>query len=362
MEASFGSFEFDLIRSFFIDSEKKSSSPQPLLSPYSVGLCLSYLSNIVQSDKSRREIWKSLYTEIGTPFPFFAEGIKKIQNSVEMNCPSLTTANLIFTSMSPSLLEENEQSFVPQVVNFSIFDTPSSVINKTVKARTNGRISRIMNPMMRMLQGNMAMTSVAVFESLWLHKFDGIYDHKFHGFKSSKVVPMMQMTKAIDFCEDKSCFAIDLPFKEGNVSFMAVMAKKKGEKQFYRLLKKFDYSKFTNLIKSKNKKNMNVIIPQFTIETDSFNLIPKLEKLGIHSKLILGSNANLAHFRQKCVFCINEKGSVPEVSTAYVRCPKIRTDRFSFNRPFLFFIVNHDKNIVLFSGVMTNPALDELSD
>ena len=356
MNEKFINFELYFMKSLLSNGHEKSKrcdmNNQPLVAPYSIGLCYSYLINFAQSDHITAKAMRLMKCEKGISFQDYLHGIKDIRGIIEASQQSLKTANMIFTNMPLSFTEMFGIEFSPSIVEMDYLDSPSSIINKAVKSKTNGRISRFMNPMMKFSQRNWGMSSVSIFENRWRHEFDGTFLRTFHSFDGKIKAPMMQMkARNIYFYQDKNAFAVKLPFKDSHYSFIGIMPNKKGRKHFGNLLMNMDYSQFTNLVNSGKKKKMNVIIPKFSVSTSSFNLFKNAEELGFGKKLLF---KNLSFFCQKCSFCINEKGTIPEKgdnSMAFGK--KIKVDRFSFNRPFLYMIVHNDLDVIILSGAVT---------
>ena len=371
MENSFLHFEFDLFRIIYADKITKHSVPHPIISPYSIGICLSYLSNLVQSDTARLEIKKALHYN-SHDYSIFLSAIKEFESRVDHSTTSdvFKTANIIFTDIDTSNMSENQVGILPEIMNYSILDSTSSTINKAVKSKTSGRISKLVNPMTKPSHNSIVMSSISLFEGLWKQPFNSYFHHSFHGFDKRYSIPMLQMNSAeVLYTEDKTCFAISIPFLKYDFSFVAILPRKKSFKKFVKFLKEFNEKKFLQIMDSLQPKTMNVIIPKFKIETSSFDLMNYVHEFGINHKLVMPHNRNFSQFCQKCVFELNEFGTVPltevhntESQNMSIICEKLKSDKTSFKRPFVYFLVKNNPKVVLLSGTFTKPTTEEYSD
>lgn len=367
MEESFLKFEFDIFKHFLDQHVSKKTQAQVLLSPYSIGICLSYISNLVNSDQTRHEIRKVLHCDNELKCSQFMTQIKSLESSVENeeNQDILKTANILFTDIPSTELSEHEIGFLPDIVNFSIMCSTSSMINRTVKNRTNGRISRLTNPLINHSRSSFVMSSISLFECEWAEQYKSkftVENHTFHGFNSSLVVPMLRLKdESVLFSFDKNCYSIELPFSKEEFSFFAMIPKKKSFKSFKKMIDSLNHEKFSYLLNSSKLTKTDLIIPKFTIETDPFNLITLMDDLNISHNLAFVSERQMSQFYQKCTFSFNEIGSIPDFSQDLVdsaclaKEKKTKSLKNSFNRPFAFFIIKHNPDIILLSGIISLP-------
>lgn len=374
MNDFFLKFEFDIIHLFHNQYFYNIQQKELLVSPYSIGICLSYIANLVNSDKIRHDIIKSFHCNDNTQFSQFMERVKSIESQVETeyNQDILKTANILFTDISLNDLSEHEIGYLPDIVNFSIMCSTSSMINRTVKKRTSGRISGLINPFINCSRSSFVMSSISLFECEWdsyYKKRFTIANRTFHGFESKKIVPMIQLnSEEVLFSCDKTCFAIDLPFSKDKFSLFAIMPKKKSFRAFNKMINGLNQKKFSYLLNSTKLTRMNVIIPKFTIETDSFNIINLMERMGIENDLVFTSDRHMHQLCQKCCFSLTENGAIPiiehnlEESYSASKNKKVKSGKYSFKRPFIFFVVRHNPDIILLSGIIAMPICKILND
>lgn len=388
-QKEFLSFEISLFKGVYKEEQ--------IISPYSTGVCLAYLANLVNFEETRNNIIKLLHSSPKKYWTYF-EMILSMINKIECN-PSVKTANILFNEKkqmaSTFFLEQNcsENEFPGNISNYIpdscsiniLLESVPSVINKTIKNRTNGLIKHLMNPQMSRREHNyVVMTSILTFESRLKTPFQNQCFHQFHSFqkmnhsenqsvnmnsqynsipnstnakKDRNIILMLSMTNEKIFVSSAHQMKmVLLPFEGDKTSFVAIMPKKKGESYFKRMIKKLNQKRFLDLIRRKTLKAVDLVIPTINIDTDSSNCFNQLKSVGLNNdSFSLDSNEKLTHFRQKCVFSLNKLGTVQKDNSYEVeQKDRGRPAKIKFNRPFIFFIFNHYPEIILLSGVFTN--------
>lgn len=375
MEESFLKFEFDVFKR--LNRKEKSS----LVSPYSIGICFSYLSNLVKDENTRNEIQKVLHCDKKKKYNEIIEEMRNLESSIEneYNKDNIKTANILFTDKMNDEIEVLEEEYLPNIVNLTLINSRSSTINKTVKERTGGRISRIMNPIINYSMSSFFMTSVSHFESGWSNNVKehlGECKQIFQGFHEKNEVEMVIIEGTeINLYKDKKLRMIEIPFSNEEFSFMMIKTKKKSARSFYKMIEKMNFEQFSKIQENKKKKNIQIIFPKFDIETDTFNINDYLREIGIKHKIEINTNCHMNQIIQKCSISINCEGCINVIketrdeyktkhdsnkghkSKKTKKTKKSKKESMIFNRPFIFFIVKHKPNIIIHSGVMLMPKL-----
>lgn len=390
-QKEFLSFEINLFKGNYEDEQ--------IISPYSTGICLAYLANLVKFEVTRNEIIKLLHS---TPKKFWSyfETILNMINKIESN-RSVKTANILFNerkqttstffldqNCSESEMPTSLANYIPESISINtLLDSVPSIINKTIRSRTNGLITHLMNPQMSRSEHNyVVMTSILTYECRFKTPFQDQCIHQFHGFqkmnfqnnhadnqnlnpqystisnganskKDRNLILMLNMTNQRIFVSSAHRMKmVLLPFEGDKTSFVAIMPKKKGETYFRRMIKKLNQKRFLDLIRKKTLKAVDLVIPAIDIDTDSSNCFHQLNKIGLdNDSFTLDSNEKLTHFRQKCVFSLNKFGTVQKDNSYEVEeKERGRQPKMKFNRPFVYFIFNHHPEIILLSGIFTN--------
>lgn len=398
----FFAFELSLFRNSYQDV--------PVMSPYSTGVCLSYLANLVQTEETRNNIIKLLHSS-PKKYPLYFETVLNMINLFEDKYrATIMTANILFTkerqsssfiALSPAnrqtmLNFDRANQIVPEVVGLdNILDSASTIINRTIRKKTNGRIKNLMNPLMNGSHHVVAMSSILCYENELMTPFDHQSFHQFHGFKNSKHCNLRSYT--IDFSskdnnsQSSSTYSssssmikpikgeankllmltmfhqdikvsagykmkmIQLDFKNDDTSFFAILPNKKGLKSFEKMVKSLNYKRFHHLLQKQKTKRIDLLIPQINMETDSLNCYDQIQKMGFPDRsMTLESGEQLLHFRQKCIFSLNKKGTkVGNIDTNTEKKINLKNPKLEFNRPFIFFVIKKDPEVILLSGSFT---------
>ncbi|KAK8899956.1 hypothetical protein M9Y10_002279 [Tritrichomonas musculus] len=392
-QKEFLSFEISLFKSVYKDEQ--------LISPYATGICLAYLANLVKFEITRDDIIKLLHSTPKKYWSYF-EMILNMNKTIESNNP-VRIANILFCEKkqmnSTFFLEENTSendltsklaNYMPETVSINILlDSVPSLINKTIKKRTNGVITNLMNPQMpRGVHDYVVMSSILSFECKFRVPFQNQSLHQFHGFpkinfqnnhiensnyllncqansipnnsnskKDKNMIIMLSMQgKRVFVSKTHQMKMVLLPFEGDKTSFVAIMPKKKGESYFKKMMRKLNQKRFLDLIHRKVLKTVDLVIPMINVETDSLNCFDQIKKLGLNAdSFSFDSNEILTHFRQKCVFSLNKFGTVQKDNSFEIE-EKIhgKPSQIKFNRPFIYFVFSHNPEVVLLSGVFMN--------
>lgn len=379
--------------SFEISLFKSVCKEEQIISPYSTGVCLAYLANLINFEATRNDIIKLLHSTPKKYWSYF-EAILSMINKIESN-KSVKTANIMFNerkqmastffldqNCSEKELPSNLANYIPESISINVLlDSVPSVINRTIKKRTNGLIRSLMNPQMSRNEHNyVVMTSILTFESKLKTPFQNQCFHQFHGFqihgfqnhpdnqninsqynsnpkRDKNFILMLSMTNGRVFVSNAHRMKmVLLPFEGDKTSFVAIMPKKKGEPYFRRMIKRLNQKRFLDLIRRKTLKSIDLVIPAINVETDSSNCFNELKKIGLNNdSFTLDSNEKLTHFRQKCVFSLNKLGTIQKDNSYEVeQKDRGRPAKIKFNRPFIYFVFNHYPEIILLSGIFTN--------
>lgn len=164
-----------------------------------------------------------------------------------------------------------------------------------------------------------------------------------------------------------------LPYEDENMAFVALMPTDGSTvREMYEKLTWEDISAMT---KTKEKTLCNLQLPKFEVEFSQV-LNDSLKEMGLQRAFDAkmadlsgmgsskdGDNICIGLVQQKAVVIVDEEGTeaaaVTEILVMTESCPVYEeppVDIF-FNRPFLYMIVDLEKDIPLFMGIMDNPNL-----
>ncbi|GFZ31526.1 serine proteinase inhibitor [Clostridium zeae] len=158
---------------------------------------------------------------------------------------------------------------------------------------------------------------------------------------------------------------ISLPYKEGNLSFIAMMPNDNINIRDY--IAKLDKDTLATKINSLQVSDTHVILPKFQVEYKK-SLNKDLSSLGINTifdeekanLLKMGStkgNIFVKDIAQKTYINVGEKGTEAASATKSEAISKgISTAKIiNFNHPFVYLIIDNATNLPLFMGVMDAP-------
>ena len=341
--------------SFQLDLFKENCAIEPLISPYSIQICLAQIVNMIVSYIDRNNVIKVLRCKSGNFFNYnkiLLENMKTIER-----CKSINTANIIFTTNDGSSyhrLKKSNKSMALQVESLnSLMKSIPSMINRIVKNKTNGRIKELMNPMMKLSSNKVAISSVINFEARFKFPFDNHSIHKFYGFNETREMLMLVSEKReVAYSKGFGMVMIDLPFEDDKTSLIIIKPHKRGESQFKKMIQNLNKTSFQRLMNKRKVSKFDILLPELNIETDSCNCFDELSAIGLKKKeFVLETQDKLNHFRQKCTFCLNKYGSIPEDNDFIPeKKRKAKFPKLTFNRPFIYFVYNKKPQTILLSG------------
>ncbi len=237
-------------------------------------------------------------------------------------------------------------------------------VNSYISEHTNGLIKNMLDE--NALDGTvMALMNTLYLDAEWQSSFSAESTHK-PTFNSADGT-----TKDIDFMyngtgyqnviDNDYCIGVAMPYKDGSLSFVAVMPKDE-EVSAAELTKKIhEADSFNALVKSAVGETTRLYIPKF--KTEYFlNLKNTLKAMGINEAFTdsanfakIANNIKLDTVLQKAVIEVDEKGTeAAAVTIAIMKCTSaapVRDPRIiEFNRPFSYAVVDTLTGAVLFCG------------
>ncbi|RLF27492.1 MAG: serpin family protein [Thermoplasmata archaeon] len=256
-------------------------------------------------------------------------------------------------------------------VDFGDADRTVQLINRWVSDHTGGRIRDLLSsgdvgPLTKMV-----LTNAVYFKGDWMYCFDAdkTREADFEVFPGNIVsVPMMYLDGAhvdLNYSESDEMQILELPYRAGKVSMIILLPR---DKNISRLESRLSYENFSDWMHSMSqKKNVQVRIPRFEFETESFSLKKCLIGMGMENPFS-SMNADFSGMTgmrglyiedvvHKGFVQVDERGTEAAAATAgnvaLTGMPKII--KFTADHPFIFLIQHKDTGVVLFMGKMMNP-------
>lgn len=347
----------------------------PVLSPLSAYLCLAMLMPGA-NENTKAEFEKIL----GADWDYVSALAADIAAQLEKTGGStkLDLANSIWTDDDKAVIEEEWLKTVKAYFGPDIYsaDLPSDgalkAINKWVNDKTNGMIPKLHDENYDK-DTIMVLLNALYMKAEWAHKFDAesTYDREFTKADGSAVtVPFMNMYEAYEsYIKTEDAEGIMLPYDDGRLAFIAL---KPGSGDARGYASSLTGAKLKELIAAaKADTFVTVNMPKFSTGysvyltdalkamgmTDAFD--PDLADLSGAGRGVDGP-LYISYVFQRVKVDVNEEGTeaaaVTEIATAEgCALPADEPIVLTFDKPFVYAIVDTETGVPLFAGVMENP-------
>ena len=347
----------------------------PVLSPLSAYLCLAMLMPGA-NENTKAEFEKIL----GADWDYVSALAADIAAQLEKTGGStkLDLANSIWTDDDKAVIEEEWLKTVKAYFGPDIYsaDLPSDgalkAINKWVNDKTNGMIPKLHDENYDK-DTIMVLLNALYMKAEWAHKFEGndTYDREFTKADGSAVtVPFMNMYEAYEsYIKTEDAEGIMLPYDDGRLAFIAL---KPGSGDARGYASSLTGAKLKELIAAaKADTFVTVNMPKFSTGysvyltdalkamgmTDAFD--PDLADLTGAGKGVDGP-LYISYVFQRVKVDVDEEGTeaaaVTEIATAEgCALPADEPIVLTFDKPFVYAIVDTETGVPLFAGVMENP-------
>lgn len=347
----------------------------PVLSPLSAYLCLAMLMPGA-NENTKAEFEKIL----GADWDYVSALAADIAAQLEKTGGStkLDLANSIWTDDDKAVIEEEWLKTVKAYFGPDIYsaDLPSDgalkAINKWVNDKTNGMIPKLHDENYDK-DTIMVLLNALYMKAEWAHKFDAesTYDREFTKADGSAVtVPFMNMYEAYEsYIKTEDAEGIMLPYDDGRLAFIALKPDS-GDARGYAA--SLTGAKLKELIAAaKADTFVTVNMPKFSTGysvyltdalkamgmTDAFD--PFLADLSGAGRGVDGP-LYISYVFQRVKVDVDEEGTeaaaVTEIATEEsCALPAEEPIVLTFDKPFVYAIVDTETGVPLFAGVMENP-------
>lgn len=249
-----------------------------------------------------------------------------------------------------------------------------SAINGWIAEHTNGLIPQMLE---EPLSGGtcLALFNTVYFKAKWCTPFEA-YDTHMETFwladKSVVETEMMnQYEKELEYIANDFSEGIVLPYADSDLSFVAL--KPSGEGSVRELYGKVTAEVIHELMETRKTTTVNLKIPKFEIGFDRV-LNDSLRQMGLVDAFE-PSNANfdrigqddmdmyISIVRQKAKIIVDEEGTEAAAATEVaikemaLLWPENEPIEVYFDEPFLYIIMDTQKEIPLFIGIIDNPTV-----
>ncbi|NOQ26293.1 MAG: serpin family protein [Bacteroidales bacterium] len=359
--------------SFDIYQKLKKHSENIIFSPASITSAIA-MTYIGAKNNTFNEISKTFYFDnnINT-FSKDYSNLLKI-DKIGKSKLSLYNANSLWIqnelSINKNFLNINKQYFLSSL-HFTDFANESEQsrlkINEWVEDNTNKKIKDLLEANTIDNSTRLVLVNALYFKGAWQNKFDK-EKNTTENFQlgKNKFIKANFMNRSINswYYEDKNAQIIDIPYSDENISLMIILPK--SYKKIKKIEKKLNYDYYINYIQNKERKQIDLSLPKFSIESN-YDLNKTLQEMGIkdafsnkadfsgitdQEKLFI---SNVIH---KANIAVDEEGTEATAATAVIMAKMFFISaevKININRPFIYILRNNANNCIYFMGEIKNP-------
>ncbi|MBN1434444.1 serpin family protein [Candidatus Fermentibacterales bacterium] len=289
---------------------------------------------------------------------------------------TLEVANAIWVQSSFPLLDEYvdlvEREYGAEARNVDFRADPESqriLINDWVAGRTRDRIRDLLAPGTITTDTRVVLTNAVYFKASWMSQFDeySTWSDEFtlpDGFVIE--VPMMHQTESFPYYRGCGCTAVSLPYSDGQSSMLLLLP----DGEIGELEGSLDPEDLRTIGQDLRNERISLAVPSFEF-TSSFSLKETLEGMGMTNAF----DSDLADFTgftghrdlyisaviHKAFVKVDETGTEAAAATAVVMAlaaaPPPPVIEVSFDRPFLFLVMDDLTGSILFMGRVADPSI-----
>lgn len=269
----------------------------------------------------------------------------------------------------PAFLQRNADYFSAAARTLD-FDDPAAagIINGWVSQATQGIIDKIVEQIDRDVV--MYLINAVYFKAEWQHKFDPANTHEgfFHGPDGDTTVKFMSDIRSMKYLSDSRTSGVLLPYSDGRFALIVLLPESGVTPR--ELVSQMNADDLAALMASQQAAGVELLLPKFETRYED-SLIGEMAKLGMgeafeggqadFSLMNAGRRKDLyiSEIRHKTFCRVDEDGTeaaaVTSVETRVTSVP-IGDIRLSFDRPFVYGIIDTVTGLPLFLGILEDPA------
>lgn len=303
----------------------------------------------------------------------YLDGLESI-SEVQMNI-----ANSIFLNNQAKIdavfLQTTKKTYGSETKALDFYNPKSEkTINDWVKKATKGTIDSIIDT----VEPDMIMylLNAIYFKADWNIPFDAYdtYDQKFSTEKKAVMVPFMHQSTSLPYLEDREAQMLILSYKDERFAFVAILPPEGTPiRTWLENQKTSDFSKAIATYPQRAKyTRMRLSLPKFEARYTKA-LSDEMKQLGMgiafdpqhadFSNMLQNRSKEIviSEILHKTFIRVDEKGSEAAAVTAVMMkatsmAPQAMVE-LHFNRPFFYAIVDTERSIPLFMGILDNPEV-----
>ena len=344
----------------------------PVLSPISAYLALSLAGVGAEG-------------ETGEEFQRVLGDLKCIPYDLMMNLPreqegmqiSLANSAWVDEKLTPN---EDWLAWADSVYRSEVYQTKLSTetamedMNQWIERNTNGLIPKLLEQPLE------SDARLALFNTIY---FKGDWKNVFHEENTEELeftltdgtieqVEMMQLLEEnLQYIRNNVAEGVILPYQDANMAFVAL--KPVGDINVRKMYEELSIGEISELLQQAGTTLCNLRLPKFEIEFDKL-LNDSLKAMGLELAFVdgeadfsgLGTTDSglglyISQVRQKAKIVVDEVGTEAAAVTAIVmiECTSVMEPKLPinvyFDEPFLYMIMDMEREVPLFIGIMDNP-------
>jgi serine protease inhibitor len=246
-------------------------------------------------------------------------------------------------------------------LNFATMDAVKT-INGWVSRETQGKIGELVTiDLIR--DAILILINAVYFKGIWTHQFEAAKttERPFTLLDGSqKPHPMMAQSGRYDYLENDLFQAVSLPYGDGRVSMLVFLPKPAISLDGF--LQSLTPKQWPQWIARFRQMKGDVTLPRFKVEfrTDLFPALVALGGNALAATDFLGMGAGplmISNVIHKTFIEVNEEGTEAAAATAVMMMRSIEPSfRMIMDRPFFYTIRDNETGMLLFTGILTDPA------
>lgn len=346
-----------------------------MISPLSISLALAMTANGAK-ENTLKEMLAVLGFQGYTMEEFNTFYLNQLAHLTSLDAQvDLSIANSIWYEenfhVMPSFLEVNQQYYEAEVAALDFLDPESiTVINDWVSEATNEKIPDVIDEIPPGVV--MYLINAIYFLGEWTYAFDSTQTEDANFYKSggsSVQVPMMQLEADLNYAEVNGHKMLELPY--GNGDFVMSIVLPKYGKTPLDVIDELSESKWNDWIAKQDTTSIHLTMPSFCFEYKK-SLVENLSDMGINDLFSrwdadlsgvdgVGVELWVSEVLHKTFIEVNEAGTEAAAVTVVELITEECSDCpifFSLNQPFVFFIRDASSGVILFSGVLEDPSVE----
>ncbi len=285
----------------------------------------------------------------------------KIANSLWIN----NTGNV---KVREKFVSDCEDFFDAEVRKTRFNSSAVGDINAWVADKTDDMIKQLIDKLSE--RDKIVLLNAIFFHGIWEKQFKekDTKNRTFTLADGRKIRhPLMYQKDRFLYSANTDYQALRLDYGENSKAGLIIILPKKG-RDIYKIYDELNADALNQIpFRSSEGK---IYIPKFKISYGVKSLVATLKKMGMKSAFSMSANFKnmitnkdvyISNVLHKAVIDLNEKGTKAAAATAVIMLEKsapMPSDYFVFkaNRPFLYFIRDNKTGLILFMGIMQNPA------